>query len=122
MQNIHPPQIKSSIFLLTVTIALLTFWAPNAISKPGENMIIPRKEGAIGVESTPESIFPHWIHRARYRCDACHNDLFEMELGATDISKALMKKKQSCAVCHNGKTAFEVGFSTCHRCHATKEE
>ena len=115
-------QTRNNIFLLIVTFIFTAFLAPVATSAPGDNMIIPRKEGSTSVESTPASIFPHWIHRARYRCDACHDDLFKMELGATEISKALMKKKQSCAVCHNGETAFGVGFSTCHLCHATVNE
>ena len=43
-----------------------------------------------GVEATggsfPPAIFPHWIHRINYRCDACHDSLFRMEQGSTEIT------------------------------------
>ena len=66
---------------------------------------------------TAESIFPHWIHRINYRCDACHDRLFKMELGATEITMAEMRKGGSCATCHNGEAAFPVDLQTCNRCH-----
>ena len=67
------------------------------------------------------SIFPHWIHRINYRCDACHDTLFTMELGATPITMELINKGESCGVCHNGKAAFASNFENCHRCHTSTE-
>lgn len=69
------------------------------------------------LKTFPPSIFPHWIHRINYRCDACHNKLFEMKTGTTPINKDLMKEGKVCAVCHNGKQAFDDGFENCNRCH-----
>ena len=109
-----------SAFVLLVS-ALMT---SNANSAPGDNMIIPRQGDDSGMYNTPPSIFPHWIHRARYRCDACHDDLFEMKLGASEISMDLMKEGKSCGICHNEKAdiAFPVGFDTCDRCHREPSE
>lgn len=112
----------NSVFRFALLLLLWGMLTPVTFSAPGD-LVIPRKEGAdMSVEVTPASTFPHWLHRVRYRCDACHDTLFKMKLGATEISKALMKEKQSCAVCHNGEVAFEVGLNTCNRCHRTVEE
>ena len=94
--------------------------APVALSAPGD-MIIPRKEGGMSVQSLPASTFPHWVHRVRYRCDACHSELFEMKLGATEINMAMMAQGESCAVCHNGELAFKADFQSCNRCHRPAE-
>ncbi len=74
------------------------------------------------LESFPPSIFPHWIHRIRYRCDACHDSLFEMKSGGTTVTHDLMKQDKVCSTCHNGKVAFDAGFDNCHRCHITTEK
>ena len=122
MHSDNTLQRRNIIYRFNLTLLLWTLLVPVAISAPGD-LVIPRKESAdMSVELTPASIFPHWLHRVRYRCDACHDALFEMKLGATEISKALMKEKQSCAVCHNGEVAFEVALNTCNRCHRTAEE
>ena len=63
------------------------------------------------------SIFQHWKHRIHYRCDACHDSLFKMEVGATLINKALMKEGKVCGACHNGEITFPVSFENCNRCH-----
>ncbi|MBE9549516.1 MAG: hypothetical protein IMF09_08945 [Proteobacteria bacterium] len=115
---------ESKIAGFTITLFICLLLVPVAIAAPAPgDLVIPRVEGAeMGVDITPASIFPHWVHRARYRCDACHDDLFKMKLGETEISKALMKQELSCAVCHNGKVAFDIGLNTCNRCHRTPEE
>ena len=89
--------------------------AQAAAAVPG-NLVIPRKEGPVSEQLTPPSIFPHWVHRINYRCDACHDRLFKMELGATEISMEKIKEG-SCGTCHNGTEAFAVTFQTCNRCH-----
>ena len=103
----------SGLRLLVWACVLL---APVALSAPGD-LVLPRSEGSVSVEMTPPSIFPHWIHRVNYRCDACHDRLFKMELGATEISMDLMKGGGSCGTCHNGELAFAVSFQNCNRCH-----
>lgn len=108
---------KRCIFWLSLTVLLSVVLAPVAFSAPGD-LVIPRKGEDLDTKFTPESIFPHWIHRVQYRCDACHDSLFKMELGATDITMDMMDKNESCGVCHNGDVAFAIAFQSCNRCHA----
>lgn len=70
-----------------------------------------RKEGA---DEFAPAYFPHWVHRLRYKCYACHDDLFPMRRGFNPTMKA-MARGESCGACHNGKVAF--GVDTCQRCH-----
>lgn len=66
---------------------------------------------------TPPAMFPHWVHRARYKCYACHPAVFEMKAGANPITMDAIRAGQYCGVCHDGDTAWGVGFDTCNRCH-----
>ena len=61
--------------------------------------------------------FPHWIHRMNFKCYVCHNAIFQMKAGADDITMDKIQAGKFCGVCHNGKTAFQVKFETCPRCH-----
>lgn len=64
-------------------------------------------------------IFPHWFHRARFRCKVCHNELgFEMRAGANDINMAKLIDGQYCGMCHNDKIAWNLEY--CDRCHSGK--
>ena len=74
------------------------------------------------MEAFPPAIFPHWVHRINYRCDVCHDSLFEMKFGATPVSKDLIKEGKVCGACHNGRLAFSAGFENCNRCHVAAEE
>lgn len=65
----------------------------------------------------PRSVFPHWVHRARFVCATCHNQLFEMKAGQAEVSMDLISQGKSCGVCHDGKRAFSADFGACDRCH-----
>jgi len=67
--------------------------------------------------SLPNAIFPHWVHRVRFQCRVCHMDLFEPRLGANQITMAAIDEGRFCGSCHDGKTAFDVSFDSCQRCH-----
>ena len=67
-----------------------------------------------GDDEFPAAYFPHWVHRIKYKCYACHDNLFPMRRG-TSPTMAAMAKGESCGTCHNGKVAF--GVDTCQRCH-----
>jgi c(7)-type cytochrome triheme protein len=95
------------------------FLAQAALTAPGD-LVIPRKDSADSDDISP-SVFPHWLHRTRYRCDSCHPRLFEMKLGASEISMDLIRKGESCGACHNGQQAFAVSFTNCARCHVSPE-
>ncbi|MFQ5588449.1 MAG: c(7)-type cytochrome triheme domain-containing protein [Nitrospiria bacterium] len=85
-------------------------------TKAGE--IVFERTGA--VRDVPPAVFPHWLHRIRYRCNVCHPDLFALKRGATPVSMAAMREGRSCDICHNGKTAWGIGFETCQRCHSAQ--
>ena len=69
-------------------------------------------------------IFSHAIHRAKYTCRVCHDELeFSMQAGETPIlCKDGEEKGKHCTVCHNGKDSFaprdEEG-QNCKRCHGS---
>jgi c(7)-type cytochrome triheme protein len=67
--------------------------------------------------TTPPARFPHWVHRIRYKCYACHPTPFPMKAGATDVTMDAIREGKFCGRCHNGKIAWEVSFDTCSRCH-----
>lgn len=82
----------------------------------GPDLVLARAGDAQAAAQTlPRSRFPHWTHRIRYRCSACHPTPFEMRLGADTLSMAAMEGGRACAACHDGASAF--GLLDCSRCH-----
>lgn len=82
-----------------------------------------QREGVeAGAEGFPAAIFPHWVHRIRYRCDACHAETFKMERGSSEVSMEIIGRGESCGQCHNGTEAFDVDFQNCVRCHKPPAE
>jgi len=81
------------------------------------DITIPR-EDETSPSTTPLAVFPHWKHRLYFNCNVCHETLFQMQAGADHITMDAVRDGQFCAVCHDGKTAFEVGFDTCELCHS----
>lgn len=62
-------------------------------------------------------VFPHWAHRSKYTCKACHTDLgFKLKGRTTEITQADIEGGKFCGSCHNGKTSF--GVSECSKCHS----
>lgn len=76
----------------------------------------------IDASSLDAAIFPHWVHRIRYRCSVCHLEIFEPRAGANAITMSDIRAGRACGKCHNGTTAFEVSFDSCHRCHSSEAE
>jgi c(7)-type cytochrome triheme protein len=81
------------------------------------DVVFGRKAGEGG---TPPATFPHWIHRIRYKCYACHPAPFEMKSRANRISMDAIQEGKFCGACHNGRIAWAVGFDTCNRCHVER--
>lgn len=77
------------------------------------------RENARAMGSLPPSIFPHWVHRIRYACSACHPEPFAMEAGAAPVTMEQIQAGRSCGACHDGVTAF--GVLECNRCHSGAE-
>lgn len=103
-----------------VVVALGVVFAPPIGWAVEGDVTIPRK-GAGAEEAaksgTPPAVFPHWIHRIRYKCYACHPAVFEMKAGSNPITMDAITDGKFCGICHDGKTAWSVGFETCNRCH-----
>ena len=79
------------------------------------DILFQRKEPAD--KNTPPAQFPHWAHRIRFKCYVCHDAIFQMKAGANAVSMDAIQDGKFCGACHDGKTAFPVGFETCQRCH-----
>ncbi len=96
---------------------LLAGSAPAAGLKYGDIIIprIPSERNTISF--MPQALFPHWIHRTEFRCYVCHDKIFKMKRGGDRIDMDAVRSGQYCGKCHNGKTAFAIGFDTCERCH-----
>ena len=96
------------------SLILATFLLGVALAVEGD-VVFKRKEDKA---ETPAAVFPHWVHRIRYKCYACHPVPFRMKAGATPVSMELIQEGKSCGLCHNGKGAWGVTNDTCTRCHA----
>ncbi len=70
----------------------------------------------------PPVVFPHWKHRTEFRCYACHPEIFEMRAGANAVSMDAISRGEFCGACHDGHTAFAVGFDSCRTCHSGAEQ
>ncbi len=70
----------------------------------------------------PRAVFPHWVHRTRYVCAVCHDQLFVPKAGKNVSSMELISSGKSCGVCHDGKRAFAADFDSCNRCHVGQEK
>ena len=68
-------------------------------------------------DDLPPASFPHWVHRLRYRCRACHVELFEPRSGANRITMRQIADGAACGRCHDGSAAFAATIGTCQRCH-----
>jgi c(7)-type cytochrome triheme protein len=70
----------------------------------------------LGAEPPP-AVFPHWVHRMRFKCYVCHDAIFQMKAGTNPVTMESIQQGKYCGNCHDGKTAFAVGFDSCPRCH-----
>ena len=99
--------------------AVVVLWPlllmPYAQAEVGD--ILFSRKGGVGTEGSPPAVFPHFVHRIQFRCYVCHDDIFVMKAGANAIDMDAIQSGKFCGTCHNGKTAFQVGFDTCQRCH-----
>lgn len=92
------------------------FAGPVAVGELGD-IEMDRRSSANGL---PPVVFPHWAHRVRYRCYACHPHPFGMSAGSNVFSLADIRAGRFCGECHDGRTAFAVEFDTCRTCHSAE--
>lgn len=99
-------------------LILLVGWLPAMAAEPvtGDIKFERKTKGA---EDFPPAIFPHWVHRVKFRCFVCHNKTmgFEMRAGSANVTMDAINDGKFCGACHKGLPAFAVGFETCSRCH-----
>ncbi len=105
---------------LLIMLAFLTFAIVLPLS-PGwaveGDIVFQRKDAKDAEGAIPPAVFPHWFHRIRYKCYACHPSITEMKAGANTITMDAIAAGKFCGACHNGKIAWAVTFETCNRCH-----
>jgi c(7)-type cytochrome triheme protein len=72
-----------------------------------------------GTDDVAPAVFPHWVHRVKFKCYVCHNNTvgIKMKAGTTPITMDTIDEGKYCGECHKGKPAFAVNFETCIRCH-----
>ncbi|VAX05592.1 hypothetical protein MNBD_GAMMA26-1627 [hydrothermal vent metagenome] len=84
---------------------------------PGNFVLNSHADKMIAAEVNPV-IYPHWVHRAFFRCKVCHENLFVMKRGTNELSHEKIDAGKLCGACHNGKTSFDtVDKTNCPRCH-----
>lgn len=106
------------VFLgMALLTAAMTYAAADGDLRDYGTIVFQRKVQGPGSSEFPPAKFPHWIHRMNFKCYVCHDAIFQMKAGADDIKMDDVREGKFCGVCHNGKTAFEVKFETCPRCH-----
>lgn len=109
------------LFILPMFVLLTIAGVGPSLAAQGD-LVFPRQGDVEGSESFPPSIFPHWVHRIRYRCYVCHPAPFAMQLGENPITMEKINNGEYCGACHNGKIAFNVEFTSCARCHREPSE
>lgn len=72
-------------------------------------------------DDLPVARFPHWVHRIRFRCKACHPALFLPQARTNAMTMIEIGRGEACGRCHNGRAAFRAGFGQCPRCHAERQ-
>jgi len=76
----------------------------------------------VGEGSYPSAFFPHFEHRIRYRCKACHVEAFPLDTVSAAMTLTEAHESQKCGGCHNGGQAFAIDPNACERCHVTSAE
>lgn len=125
-----PPLASSDALILRAareavedsTEATLAGGTPPSEPVPGEP---PQDEAPPSLD--PSSIYPsarfdHWVHRIRYRCQACHPEPFAMRAGGTGLTEEMAHGTLTCGRCHDGATAFPIDVNECGRCHRIEPE
>ena len=104
-----------SVFGLLILALLPAAVAPPAYAEYGD-VVINNFSDKAGMRPV---VFPHWFHRLRYTCKACHADLgIQFKAGGNQINMLQIIDGQFCGACHNGEIAWNV--ENCNLCHSAK--
>ncbi len=100
--------------LLGFVLLLPSLFVGDNVSGYYGDMVLNSKAEKRGM---PPVVFPHWYHRAEFKCKVCHPAIFEMRSGANDIDmKKIIVDGQFCGKCHNGTISWKP--IDCARCHS----
>ena len=101
--------------IILPAIIVLALLPLNGFSEYGD-VVMDKHQKIMAQVGLNPVLFPHWIHRINFKCKACHEDIFVMQKGASNITMAAMMKGEFCGKCHNGKIAWDLLY--CDRCHS----
>ncbi len=115
-QRCHP-----ALAMPSPTDKPVPFPPPMFLRRAGDTITLARDSVAeapkLALSGLPKGRFPHQLHQVRYRCKACHLELFEPEAGAQTVTMADIAEGKACGRCHDGRAAFGVEAANCSRCH-----
>lgn len=80
------------------------------------DVVLDRYKDTMAEVGLSPVVFPHWTHRIQFKCKACHESIFSMKKGASDITMSAIIDGEFCGNCHNGKIAWDPLY--CDRCHS----
>lgn len=124
-------RVKTNIFTAVSVLAASFVLSPGGVLAQGDvtaetgfrRVKPPASYGTVIMERNTRGkdvrpvLFPHWAHRTRYSCKACHTDMgTPMKAGETDIRQSDIEAGKHCGKCHNGTVSFAA--SECDRCHS----
>ena len=115
----YPGLSRLNPFLLSFSMCLVIvaggFISPAAHAQYGD-IVLNNYSDKSGVRPV---IFPHWFHRIRYSCKACHSDIgFPFKAGGSKVNMLNIINGEYCGACHNGEIAWSV--ENCDLCHSAK--
>ena len=101
---------------LLVAGSIVAILLPSSGHSEYGDIVLDRHKDIMATVGLDPVVFPHWIHRIRFKCKACHEGIFPMQKGAANITMAAIIKGEYCGQCHNGKVSWDVLY--CDRCHS----
>ena len=105
--------LKKILLAAGLSLMLMLAHAPPSQAEYGD-VILNKHAEKNGVRPV---VFPHWFHRIRFQCKACHAEPgFKMRAGATEMRMADIMAGKFCGKCHNGTIAWAV--DRCDLCHS----
>ncbi len=117
MQNWREHARTGRTFFAAMGVALLLGWGSigEARAEFGD-VLMNQYSDAAGIRPV---VFPHWFHRVRYSCSACHNDMgIKLKAGGNAITMVKIIDGLYCGTCHNGSIAWST--EQCDLCHTGK--
>jgi len=107
--------VGRTLMLFSLVLVATFIYSQPAQAEYGD-VVINNKSDAAGIRPV---IFPHWFHRIRFTCKACHADLgIKFKAGSNKIDMVKIIEGKYCGACHDGKLAWSS--SNCTLCHSGK--